>query len=75
MLASQNTMEQQQEIGLMGDYLLNSDITTWKSPLCAWCLSEQGLELGNGSHGICAQHADWLLQQYRERDARRHRAC
>jgi hypothetical protein len=25
---------------------------------CAWCLSEQGMPMRNGSHGICARHAD-----------------
>jgi hypothetical protein len=25
---------------------------------CAWCMVEQGIELGNGSHGICAEHAE-----------------
>ena len=71
MLISQNTMEYKQEIGLIDSHLLNRDIATAHRPLCAWCLSEQGLELGSGSHGICTQHASWLLQQYRGRNSRR----
>jgi hypothetical protein len=39
----------------------------WHTPLCAWCLIEQGLELGNGSHGICRRHASRILQQRKER--------
>lgn len=42
----------------------------WETPPCAWCLRERGLELGNGSHGICPEHADAILQQYRERRTR-----
>lgn len=35
---------------------------------CAWCLSEQGLSMGDGSHGICQKHADkMLLDQRRKR--------
>jgi hypothetical protein len=71
MLLSQNTIEQKQEIGLIDSHLLNSDPPAWHRPLCAWCLSEQGIELGGGSHGICTRHASWLLQKYRERSPRR----
>lgn len=35
--------------------------------LCAWCLSEQGLDMGSGSHGICERHAAKVLQQQRDR--------
>ncbi len=41
----------------------------WQESQCAWCLAEQGLELGNGSHGICVQHATSLLQQWKEHHA------
>lgn len=33
--------------------------------LCAWCLAEQGLPAGEGSHGICKKHANMILLQYR----------
>ena len=46
--------------------------TGQEPPQCAWCLAEQGLDFGHGSHGICPQHAASLLQQSRERTARRH---
>lgn len=38
---------------------------------CAWCLVEAGQDLGEGSHGICAYHADIQYEQYR---ASRHAA-
>jgi len=28
---------------------------------CAWCLAEQGIPAGEGSHGICKKHADKLV--------------
>src|SRR5689334_4835757 len=43
-----------------------NQVMPWQKPQCAWCLTEQGLELGNGSHGICKQHAACLLQQWKE---------
>ena len=70
MLTYQNTIEQ--EKSPIGDQPFNSDISVWQGPLCAWCLSEQGIEAGEGSHGICAVHADWLLKQWREHARRRH---
>jgi len=72
MFINQHTMEQRQERDLIDDHPPNSSVAVWNNPFCAWCLSEHGLELGNGSHGICTQHADSLLQQHRERSARRH---
>lgn len=75
MFTEQYTIEQQQqEISLFG---FNCTIAAESQPLCAWCLSEQGLDMGNGSHGICARHAVWVLQQHRERNAHRRlaRAC
>jgi len=38
---------------------------------CAWCLVEQGRDLGSGSHGICQRHAISTLAAYRERRNRR----
>jgi hypothetical protein len=67
----QNTLEQKQNIGLIS---YNSAVVVEIRPLCAWCLSEQGLDMGNGSHGICTRHAVWILQQHRERNAHRHLA-
>lgn len=34
---------------------------------CAWCLSEQGIPPGEGSHGICLPHAKQMLAQCRTR--------
>lgn len=34
---------------------------------CAWCLQEMGQEMGNGSHGICSEHAERLLAQRRSK--------
>jgi hypothetical protein len=65
-----NTIERKQN-GDLRDSQLNSGIAVWDRPLCAWCLSEQGIEAGKGSHGICTQHADQLLKQWRERHHRR----
>ena len=36
---------------------------------CAWCLQEQGLPLGSGSHGICQFHRDQLMQGRRSQGA------
>lgn len=38
---------------------------------CAWCLAEQGIEMGNGSHGICTRHAAEVVRQHRERKSAR----
>jgi hypothetical protein len=70
MFAGQKTMRQEQERSRIGDHLFSSSITVQRSLSCAWCLSEQGLEMGNGSHGICIQHANELLQQQKDRSAR-----
>ena len=65
---SQPTLEHKAMISLREQFLF----TGQEPPLCAWCLAEQGLDFGHGSHGICPQHAASLLQQSRERTARRH---
>jgi len=33
---------------------------------CAWCLQEQGMAAGNGSHGICSRHAEEAYAHYKE---------
>ena len=38
---------------------------------CAWCLQEQGLPLGSGSHGICPFHRDLLMQDRHSKRAER----
>ena len=38
---------------------------------CAWCMTEQGQDLGNGSHGICPLHSAQILQQYKLDKAKR----
>lgn len=40
-------------------------VMTDESTDCAWCLTEDGKELGSGSHGICQDHADLTYQKYR----------
>ncbi len=62
MLTARTTQEQ----CLIDEHLRNRDIPVWHNPLCAWCLSEQGIPAGEGSHGICKKHANWLLQQRRK---------
>lgn len=37
---------------------------------CAWCLKEKGIPAGEGSHGICKEHADGFLIQWREQRSR-----
>ena len=69
MFTNQNTAKQ--ETCLMDDRLSKSDIPVWQSPLCAWCLSEQGMPAGEGSHGICKKHANRLLLQQRQLRSRR----
>jgi hypothetical protein len=32
---------------------------------CAWCLAEQGLPMGEQSHGICPTHRDAEYERYR----------
>lgn len=46
--------------------VLNAELPVWRTPLCAWCLSEQGVPAGEGSHGICREHANKLLLQQRK---------
>ena len=41
------------------------------STACAWCLDEMGRPQGNGSHGICARHAEQLVAEAKARKARR----
>lgn len=67
------TIEQKQEIVLTDASMWASDVTMGRGPLCAWCLSERGMVAGDGSHGICTQHAERLLRQWRERGGRRRR--
>jgi hypothetical protein len=71
MFTGQHTVEQKQEKYMTDDHLLTSDIPVWHSPLCAWCLSEQGIPAGEGSHGICKKHANRLLLQQRKLHSRR----
>jgi len=33
--------------------------------VCAWCRSEAGEEMGEGSHGICSEHAEQKYQAWR----------
>ncbi len=49
----------------LGDGMVGSEV------LCAWCLAEQGLAFGEGSHGICSFHAEQMLHAQRERRGRR----
>ena len=65
MSMSQSMIEQNQEIHLADGYRFNSDITVDDGLLCAWCLSEQGLPAGEGSHDICTKHANGMVLQSR----------
>lgn len=38
---------------------------------CAWCMIEQGIELGEGSHGICPTHAEEQWNKWQELKASR----
>jgi hypothetical protein len=67
MSIGQYTIEKKQEQYLLDDQPSNSGIT---SALCAWCLSEQGVAAGEGSHGICKKHADSFVIQWREHRSR-----
>ncbi len=71
MFTSRNTIEQMQEHSMSDNHLFNSDNPVWQSPACAWCLSEQGIAAGEGSHGICKTHANRLLLQQRKLHNRR----
>jgi hypothetical protein len=71
MFTGSKTIEQKQEKRMADDHLLNSDISVWHTPLCAWCLSEQGIPASEGSHGICKQHANGLLREQRKMHSRR----
>jgi hypothetical protein len=71
MFTGQVTIEQKQEMRLRGDNPFNSDDSVRHNPLCAWCLSEQGIPAGEESHGICNKHANRLLLQQRKLHSRR----
>jgi hypothetical protein len=43
---------------------ISSALPSWDG-MCAWCLEEQGMEAGEGSHGICTRHAEQVYQSYR----------
>lgn len=45
------------------DVLVMDDDTTE----CAWCNEHQGIPQGNGSHGICATHAEIMRVKYQMR--------
>jgi hypothetical protein len=66
MSIGQNIIEQKQETCLKEKHLFNRDDPGWHKPSCAWCLSEQGIPAGEGSHGICKKHANWLVLQWRK---------
>ena len=68
------TIERTQNRSLINTQL-NNVMTVCGSILCAWCLSEQGIAAGEGSHGICTQHATQLLKQWRERRHHRNTAA
>lgn len=36
-------------------------------PACAWCRRDAGQPMGEGSHGICARHAEQVLVQAKMR--------
>ena len=70
MFTEQYTIEKMQEHCFTDNHSSYSSIA---SPLCAWCLSEQGIAAGEDSHGICRKHADSFLIQWRELRSRHNR--
>jgi hypothetical protein len=70
MFTVQNTIERKQERMQIDGHSLGSTAT---ATLCAWCLSEQGIAAGEGSHGICVPHAEWLLTQWKKHGRRSRR--
>jgi hypothetical protein len=75
MFTDRNMIEQKQERCLRDDSPFNIDNPVWSSPTCAWCLFEQKLPAGEGSHGICREHANQiLLQQRKLRSSNRRRS-
>lgn len=70
MFANQNGLASEQRIERdRKNDAVTSSVTAGSNTACAWCLAEQGLELGNGSHGICARHEAGILQQYQQHRA------
>jgi hypothetical protein len=70
MLAYRNKLASEQRIERdRKNNALTSAVTAGSHTDCAWCLAEQGLAFGDGSHGICARHEIGLLQQYQEHRA------
>jgi len=69
MFTGQSTIEQKQELRDNQSFSDNDPVQ--HDLLCAWCLSEQGIPAGEGSHGICRKHANWLLLQQKMRHSRR----
>jgi hypothetical protein len=45
----------------------NTQLEPDPTPDCAWCMEEQGVDLGDGSHGICQPHANQITYQYHTR--------
>jgi hypothetical protein len=68
MFIAQNTVKQRPEQCLIDDHLFNNDAILSS---CAWCLADQGIAAGEGSHGICKKHANSFLIQWREHRNRR----
>ena len=66
MFTGQCVIAQKQEKCLRDSHPFNSDNPVWQSPKCAWCLSEQNIPAGEGSHGICRRHADQILLEQRK---------
>ena len=68
--SSSDDDESQELVWDGGDLELDIDMSqgmfsSWEAQ-CANCLEEQGLPMGNGSHGICTSHAQQTLQSWRQ---------
>lgn len=46
-------------------------MTDEDSTSCAWCLREQGLPMGEISHGICGMHARRAMEEYKSERAKK----
>lgn len=49
-------------------------LVTYLTTSCAWCNEEAGIPQGDGSHGICDEHAEQVRQQAAESRQRRREA-
>lgn len=54
-------LNQPQSVSILNVSIPNGEIVLTLPVSCAWCLAEAGLPMGEGSHGICKDHAHAIL--------------